>query len=273
MQAQQQQIIQKCKEVFALALEKYGVDLSRTVIRFDLRGRAAGQAYCKRGQYGMRFNHDMLGREAFSHVLNNTVPHEIAHLVCFMKPELGRGHDSGWSRVCRSLGGNGATRHKEEVILGKGRTYEYITDRGNKVRMGDKHHNYVQRGGTLRYKRGLGNVTQTCTYSIVGIQGRSIAQPVVQRAPNHPAVIEEHVRSVQVPQVQAPAQPPAALINTGESKASISRRLMLAGFNRGASYETIIQAMIQANGYDRQLARATFKANAAKCGIPATFYA
>ena len=59
----------------------------------------------------------------------------------------------------------------------------------------------------------------------------------------------------------------------GESKASISRRIMLSGFRAGHSYETIIAAMQAANGYDRQLARGTFKANAPKIGIPSSFYA
>ena len=77
-----------------------------------------------------------------------------------------------------------------------------------------------------------------------------------------------------------PVTPAAPLVNrvqptqmTGESKAAISRRIMLSGFKGGKSYEEIIAAMQAANGYDRQLARGTFKANAHKVGIPESFYA
>jgi hypothetical protein len=43
---------------------------------------------------------------------------------------------------------------------------------------------------------------------------------------------------------------------------------MLAGYQRGDSYEVVIRAMMAVNGYSRQLARATYLANAAKVGVP-----
>jgi predicted SprT family Zn-dependent metalloprotease len=289
---QQAQILAKCKEVFAKATELYKVDLSKTAIRFDLKGRCAGTAQMRGSRLApqliMRFNADMLTREAFDHILNDTVPHESAHLVCFLNPMLGRNHDYGWSRVCKALGGSGARCHKEEVVYGKGNTYEYTTTVGKQVRLSDHHHKRVQRGETLRYRNGMGSVTKMCTYSIVGVQGRTLVKPVV-KAPNHPAVIEEAVRTalpagklvgtdqypaafgkealVAKPVKPAPAPyiaPPVA----GESKAATSRRIMLAGHKAGKTYEEIIDAMIAACGYERQLARATYKANAAKVGIP-----
>jgi hypothetical protein len=68
--------------------------------------------------------------------------------------------------------------------------------------------------------------------------------------------------------VVAPVVQPVQRVTTGESKAAVSRRIMLSGHQAGQSYEQIIQAMMFANGYDRQLARATYKANAAKVGVP-----
>ena len=113
--SQQAQIRAKCAEVFAKAAGMYGSDFSNVEIRFDLKGRCAGTASRRNGRYVLRFNHDMLSREAFDHVLNDTVPHEIAHLVCFMNPMLGRNHNHGWAHVCMRLGGSGARCHKEEV--------------------------------------------------------------------------------------------------------------------------------------------------------------
>ena len=279
MPTPQQQIIDKCKEVYETATRLYGVDMSHVSIHFDLKGRCAGMA-CRRGtQYYMRFNRDMLTREAFEHVINDTVPHEIAHIVCFMKPQYGRNHDAGWARVCRALGGTGATRHKEDVVYGKGTTYEYITDRGHKVRMSDKHHAVVQAGRKLSYKKGLGTVTKECQYSIVGVQGRTLAAPrtiVPPKAvtpPTAPAYPTPTAWRTVVPAapVPMPTRPvaPAPHFREGASKAAISRSIMLAGHNRGQTYEQIINAMILANGYDRQLARATYKANYEKVGVPA----
>lgn len=262
------QVLQKTKQLLAQAQELYGLDLSHVGIRFDLRGRAAGQA-CRRGaQYYIRYNRDMLTREAFDHVYNNTVPHEIAHIVCFMNPRLGKNHDAGWARVCRQLGGNGERCHSEEVVYGKGHTYEYTTDRGHKVRVGDKYHAMVQRGQSLSYRKGLGKITRECQYSIVGYAGRSLAAPVERAPAVVPATREVPVQNIIPTAPAVPAATAPATFAAGASKASVSRSIMLAGYNRGETYESIIAAMMAACGYDRQLARATYKANAAKVGIP-----
>lgn len=180
---QHQQIIDKCKAVFAIAERLYGVDMSKVGIRFDLKGSCAGMAHRNRGQYFMRFNNDMLGREAFDHVLNDTVPHEIAHIVCFMKPEFGRNHDNGWKRVCYSLGGSAKRCHKEEVVYAKGITFEYTSTTGHKCRVSETIHKRIQAGRHRTFaKRALGRLDNTCAYAIVGKQGSTLAKPVVRPA-------------------------------------------------------------------------------------------
>jgi len=281
MQAEALQIKARCGEMVEKIKALYGMDLSQVRISFDLRGRSAGKAggrgYRLPGaSYYVKFNRDMLTREAFEHVIQDTVPHEYAHVVCFMDPSKGKNHDYGWARVCRELGGSGARTHNEDVVYGKGLTYEYTTDRGHKVRLSDKRHRYIQTGGTLRYKHGKGAVTQLCAHSVVGVRGQTLAAPIVRAAPNHPAVIEAAVRAPFVPPAPtwvapAPVQrvvQPVQRHTAGESKAATSRRIMLSGHQGGQSYEQIIAAMMLANGYDRQLARATYKANAAKVGVP-----
>lgn len=276
MTTPQQQVLDKCKAVLATASAMYNMDLSHVAIRFDLKGRAAGQAGKRGSHLYMRFNRDMLTREAFDHVINNTVPHEIAHIVCFKNPTLGSGHNSGWERVCRQLGGTGATRHNEDVVYGKGTTYEYTSTTGHKIRLSEQRHNSIQRGQSFSWKHGKGITNQTCAYSIVGIQGRTLATPIVKKAANHPAVIEAAVRAPVAPIVQqartsftigtAPVTPKPTFA-AGASKASVARAIMLAGHTQGQAYETVIAAIMAATGHDRQLARATYKANAARVGI------
>lgn len=295
MQDQRKQIVDRCNELFALAEQKYGVSMKGVDIRFDLKGRCAGTAHRRGGHYFIRFNQDMLSREAFDHVLKDTVPHEIAHIVCFKSPQLGHNHDSGWARVCRALGGSGQRTHSEEVIYGKGHTYEYTTSTGKKVRVGDLYHRRIQSGSVLRWRNNYGTADAYCQFSIVGYQGRTLPNP--RHFPGKPRpgaaqtanpVAEQVTLKVADPmnllggndtvKIDLPTikpVPPAPtvprILLSGESKASISRRLMQYGYNNGESYETIIAAMMAANGYDRQLARATFKANAAKVGIPANW--
>ena len=275
LQQRKQEIITKVQQCIARGNELYGITLPNLGIRFDLKGRAAGMA-CKRGsQYYLRFNTDMMTREAWDHIINNTVPHEVAHSFCQFNRALGSNHDAGWARVCRALGGTGETRHKEEVVYGKGTTYEYTTDRGHKVRMSDKHHAVVQAGHPLIYRKGLGKVTKECAYSIVGVQGRTLALPVVRvpvaTVPTVQATITAPrvVPTVPVQRTEVPVQrQPATAFAAGASKASISRSIMLAGHTRNLPYEDVITAMMAACGYDRQLARATYKANCTKIGIP-----
>ena len=278
MTTPQAQVLTKCKAVFEKAKELYGVDLSKVAIRFDLKGRVGGMA-CARGSvfarvFHMRFNYDMLLRET-DEMINVVVPHEIAHIVCFMKPELGRNHDYGWARVCRALGGTGDRTHDMDVVYGKGTTYEYTTDRGHKVRLNDRRHQHVQSGRTLSYRKGLGTVNQQCAYSIVGAGGRSFAAPIVKKVAVTKEVEPATIIGVPYPApVVVPVQRPAPFVSTvgssivGTSKAAISRNIMLTGHRAGHSYEQIIAAMMAANGYTRQLARATYLANAPKVGVP-----
>ena len=280
MQAEALQIRARCGEMVEKIKALYGMDLSQVRISFDLRGTSAGKAGGRGhrmpgSSYYVKFNRDMLTREAFEHVIKDTVPHEYAHVVCFMDPSKGKNHDYGWARVCRALGGSGARSHTEDVVYGKGITYEYTTDRGHKVRLSDKRHRAVQLGRALNYRKGLGTVTAACAYSIVGHQGRTLAEPIVKQPAVVPVVTSTPNIPAALPAVLPVARPPAAvraIVPTdGTSKAAVSRRLMQEGVARGLSYEEIIQAMMLANGYNRQLARATFKANAPKVGISATF--
>jgi predicted SprT family Zn-dependent metalloprotease len=287
MQDRIDQIKAKTVQVLDMASRLYGVSFGVVTIRFDLKGRAAAAAIRRGNQYSVRYNPDMVGREAFDHILNNSVPHEVAHLVCFARPELGNNHDAGWERVCIKLGGSGKTRHQEKVVYGKGTTYEYTTTSGHQVRVGDHYHNMVQSGTVLGLRNGMGTLNMTCTYQIVGKSGKSVDGEVFTNGIS--GLTPEILQSMQAMAGQfvaarggpaAPAGPAAAqpAVNHaqpatmhGESKAAISRQIMLNGYADGKNYEEIIKAMQVANGYSRALARGTFKANYAKVGIPESF--
>lgn len=276
---QQQMVIDKCKEVIAKGKDYFGIDMSQVRILFDLKGRAAGQAMRRNGVYSVRFNKDMLTREAFDHVLNNTVPHEFAHILCFMDPSRGCGHDSGWANVCKQLGGNGNTRHNEEVVYGTGNTYEYTSTTGHTLRISSAIHKKITAGVSYVY-RDKGKLNSTCTYIIVGVRGKTLETPVVPNTapvpsvpkfvpPPAPRVSTYYIGAPEIHSVvKTPARPTPITTPTafaGASKASIARSIMLAG--RALPYEDVITAIMQATGHDRQLARATYKANAAKVGI------
>ena len=95
------QVVNRVDQLFKISKELFDVDLSETVVRFDLRGRVAGYATLtkqegQKDQLSLRFNTDMMQNGGLDTIINDTVPHEISHLICMLRPELGRNHDRGW---------------------------------------------------------------------------------------------------------------------------------------------------------------------------------
>lgn len=164
---------ERTQEVLAKAEALYGVKINPT-IAYDLKGRVAGWAGCKfcaltrqAKSFSLRFNRDIIQGDHFQDMMQNTVAHEVAHLCGFAKPELGaKGHNTAWKRICIALGGNGARTHSYDVVV-KGR-WDYITDRGNKVSVTKKYHAYVQAGGTLTFKKGLGQIHKASVHAPSG---------------------------------------------------------------------------------------------------------
>lgn len=285
-QTPEQRLLARFKELVETVKRAYQVDLSNMEVSFNLRGRVAGWALTRKNDAGevlwakVKFNRDMLHRNP-DEMINETLPHEVAHIVCDMRPELGYGHDAGWYSVCRALGGTGARLHTQETVHGKGRTFEYVTTTGKTVRLNEKWHAKLAVGIPLDYtKASWGSVLPGSTYYIVGVDGHTLAQkqgPFVGKraastvtAPASVGQIAPVVRPATV-RPSPSASGPAVSINTGESKASISRKIIYHWFHSGKTYEQIIAEMMRVNGYDRQLARGTYKANCGKIGIPASF--
>lgn len=92
--------------------EIYGTKLAGNVaIRFDIRGyRMAGQAGFKHGNFFLRFHPEYI-ESNFDDMLNNTVPHEVAHIVGYATNIGIRRHNDAWKAACLKLGGNGKRCH------------------------------------------------------------------------------------------------------------------------------------------------------------------
>jgi predicted SprT family Zn-dependent metalloprotease len=229
------QIQERIRKVFADAQTRYGVDLSDVQVRFDLRGRCAGVAGYKGGLFGkrsyfLRFNRDMLHTDAFKHLIEDTVPHEIAHLTCFMRPELGSNHDAGWKRVCRELGGSGERCHQEQVVYANGETFQYKTTMGKLVTVSERIHRNIQMGTSYTVKRGGGKLLNTCEW----VQFRP---GVVQLAEGHAAA----------PKVPAP--------KASTSKADTVRKMIRDARAQGNEQQAVIESVIISLGMARSMAK------------------
>jgi SprT protein len=71
------------KSLLALASRRFGIKMNEPEIRFDLRGKTAGQVRWADGRVCLiRYNRSLLARHP-EDFLARTVPHETAHLVAF----------------------------------------------------------------------------------------------------------------------------------------------------------------------------------------------
>lgn len=254
-----QMIQTRTQQVLDLAERMYGVKIQPTV-SFHLRGRVAGLAGCRIcagvKTYSLKFNCELIESKHFDDMMQDTVPHEIAHLIAWSRPDLAaRGHNAAWKRICVALGGTGARCHTYDVVV-RGR-WDYLTDLGNKVSITKKHHAHVQSGATLSFKRGLGKICKLSPHAPSGQlqmttqpdgtrEVRTPPQPVSVPAPK---AVQPNIR-VQVPSVQGDM-----------TWAEKVRQLIRAHKPGGISQETVISLAIQELGMTRERARSCVKAH------------
>lgn len=102
------QILAQVKVYTELAEKLYGIKINPTVC-FKLKGRVTGKAWTTKNK--LQFNLTALEVEGgWNHLLNNTVPHEVAHLVQYTMPSWPKDrkqnppHGQYWKKVMRDFG-------------------------------------------------------------------------------------------------------------------------------------------------------------------------
>ena len=274
----------KIAAVKAIVKQRYNMDLSDLIVRYDLKGRTAGWAI---GNRTIRLNNTAIfGDEAhFRDMVDDTIPHEIAHIVCHRNPSFGRKHDAGWANVCRTLGGTGKRTHDMTTIeFARGRTYIYTSTAGKEYGVSERRHRSIQSGGTCRFRKASwGVITKDCAY-VVKFNGRIISshpaktQPGVIdtvkswfAAPTQPAPTYDAASGYWLPggtkvvdktvAVQpAPAARPAGTTNTGsyaEQVRALIRTARLAGYGQDHVFRQAVNQL----GMKASSARNCVKAN------------
>lgn len=178
---------QRVKDVVANAEAMFGVTISPLKVSYDVKGRVAGWAGCKhcriqqRRVYSLRFNTEAILSDNYDDMLNDTVPHEVAHLVCYANPMLGSKHNEGWRRVCVALGGTGKRTHSYQLTRARPKApgIIYRTNRGHEVEVTALIHNKIQQHyRTYTYRDGKGSINRSCEWAPAG-QALPPKQPAV----------------------------------------------------------------------------------------------
>lgn len=122
----------------------------RPYVQFEIvpnMGRNAGMAM---GANRIKVNYT-LAVQNMDYMCNNTIPHEIAHIICVYFG-WDRGHGRNWKRVAMSLGCSGdrcfdsAKTGMVPVKLRQRNRYEYVASCGTVVWLSDVMHNKVTNG-------------------------------------------------------------------------------------------------------------------------------
>lgn len=180
-----QKFIERVKEVVAQANEIYTLNMNPE-IRVDIKGtRIAGQAGRKLGKLIIRLN-PLFCEQSPEHMLNDTIPHEVAHLVCYCTG-LGKGHDAGWKRVAKKLGSTGKTYHNECVIGNKPEVFVVFGD--EKIKIGMTRYKKIMNSG-IRYNSNFGPIDSTSTFLIVQPDGKSRVMNVQKKVEEIAAKVE-----------------------------------------------------------------------------------
>lgn len=145
----QEQVLEKFNNLVEVSRTILKIDLPEIEVRFDLRGRSAGQAKCKSfwgktSDFVVRFNRDMINGNGFDHIINDTVPHELAHIIAYFTG-TDFGHGKAWKKLCIALGGSGERCHNEEVTPARVmQEFLYNTTCGRVVKVSKIRHNRIQ---------------------------------------------------------------------------------------------------------------------------------
>ena len=251
------QVQEKIKRCVAIAQELYGIEMPLVNVSFTLSGSAAGRAGWKRinGRtiYSLNFNkhHMALGGKTWQHLIEDTVPHEVAHTVCQAFPKLGNAHNSGWKNVCLALGGNGLRCYSEDdapEALAMSRPYMYTSNNGSQVRVTPRTHAKLQLGHIYQFKGGLGIVDRACSFVKSPAPVLAKVSVTARRAPVAALAVMPVVKYV-APACAAHSKPAA-------SKAEVIRSMLRAG----TPHEDIVMFAIVQLGMKRALIR-TYIAN------------
>ena len=238
-----QEVRNKINQLITQYETRTGQKVPQTDIRFDLRGRSAGQAGHRGWNYFMRFNKDMMLNQGWDHLINDTVPHELAHIIC-MANGTDRGHGYTWKRTCQALGGSGERCHTEAVTYAKGRTFVYTTSTGHTVNLSETKHRRIQQGDGYTFKdRSKGRLDRTCSYSLLG--STTVVTPAVSP------------KAVPVQTLLPKAVQPVAAQPAGASKADQIR----AQIRAGRSFDDCVYYGITVLGMTRTLAKTYVKNN------------
>lgn len=161
------EFVQQVRAIQELAREKFpefNLSSHDLPIVFFAKGEMAGQArwghFNGQRMYNIEFNVEAITKY-WDEMYNETIPHEMAHIVDYAIHKKSDHHGTKWKAIARALGCKGNRCHRLE--LKKARTvkkYVYVATCGTVVSLGKAVHTKVQKGQTRILTQTNGRLTR-----------------------------------------------------------------------------------------------------------------
>jgi len=144
----------KVEECYRVAEKIFGKKYPLPSVVFDLKGHTAGYAHYQENK--IRLNIDLLTRYT-DDMINDTIPHEVAHLIAYQKYGRqigGSPHGAEWRHVAEALGCNGKRTHSYETKPARvTRQFLYTCPCENEFKVGVNLHKKMQNWARQRICR------------------------------------------------------------------------------------------------------------------------
>lgn len=118
----------KVDECYEIADSTFGRQFAKPEIVYDLKGTTAGIADSKENK--LRLNAAVLNNpKHYEDMVNDTVPHEIAHLITDAIDPYAKAHGWKWRQIAELLGARPERCHAYDVVPSRKQTrYQYTCD-------------------------------------------------------------------------------------------------------------------------------------------------
>lgn len=115
VEMKEDEVVGETKKYLEMATKTFPhskIEKCKLQIKFNIKGQTAGQVqYKKNNEFIIRYNPTLLVNGEYKDFLEETVPHEVAHVITHIVYGKVKPHGSEWKRIMRSFGKNPQTYH------------------------------------------------------------------------------------------------------------------------------------------------------------------
>ncbi len=169
--AELMEMVEVIWEVATETFEGFNLKLSDVPVVLTDANRSAGCLKTRRRsgelEYNLEYNTKVMDMDWEE--MEDTIPHEIAHLVDRIVSGGKSNHGPRWQRIAKILGCTAKRTHSVPIAASRRqRRYTYVATCGTEIELTTQMHNKVQRGQSRTLRGTRGRINAQCFIGEVG---------------------------------------------------------------------------------------------------------